>query len=194
MTERRQRRSPISREEGERRLIDATLDLCRERPLAEVTVRDIGRRADVNHGFVHVWFGSKGGVVLAACHRLIDEIAPHVDAGELRFLGVRSPEVVLLIRLLAWLQADTDQPLLGDRPRPIIETSADALQRLFGFTPATAVTLAEITTAGIAGTALVGTALRLDDEAMMHTWLEMLEVYAASLGARDDAGDNGSHT
>jgi AcrR family transcriptional regulator len=53
------RRSPITREEGEKRMIDAAIDLIRERPFSEVGVRDIAKRADINHGFVHVWFGSK---------------------------------------------------------------------------------------------------------------------------------------
>ena len=37
----RKRRSPISREEGERRLKQATRDLVSERPFTEVGVREI---------------------------------------------------------------------------------------------------------------------------------------------------------
>ncbi|MEY4392623.1 MAG: Bacterial regulatory protein tetR family, partial [Actinomycetota bacterium] len=53
------RRSPITRAEGERRLIDASIQLLLEKPFKDVGVRDIALRADVNHGFVHTWFGSK---------------------------------------------------------------------------------------------------------------------------------------
>lgn len=53
------RRSPISRAEGEQRLIQAAKQLIQEKPFSEVGVRDIAALADVNHGFVHTWFGGK---------------------------------------------------------------------------------------------------------------------------------------
>lgn len=188
MTEERvRRRSPVARSEGERRLVQATLELCRERPFGEVTVRDIGRRADVNHGFVHTWFGSKAGLVLASCRVLIDEIAPRVAAGEMLRSGLRTSDIVLLIRLLAWLETeDVDAELFHERRRPVIEVTAATLRRVFGFDEATATTLAEITTAGVAGVALVGATLRFDDEAMSRTWLDMLATYAAAKGVRSE--------
>ena len=59
------RRSPISRAEGEKRLIEAARKLIREKPFSEVGVRDIALLADVNHGFVHTWFGGKNELLLA---------------------------------------------------------------------------------------------------------------------------------
>lgn len=174
------RRSPISRADGEKRLITATLELCRERPFGDVSVRDIAARADVNHGFVHRWFGSKADLVLAATGVLIDEIAPRVMTGEVRTTGLRSPDVILLIRLLAWLQTEPRAAIrFADRRRRVIETTADVIQGSYGFDSASAVSIAEIMTAAVAGTAMVGEILRFDDDAMMGTWLEMLGAYAS---------------
>ena len=44
----KKRRSPISRAEGERRLIDAAYQLTIDRPISEVGVREIATLADVN--------------------------------------------------------------------------------------------------------------------------------------------------
>lgn len=55
----KKRRSPITRVEGERRLVEAAYQLTQNRPISEVGVREIATLADVNAGFVHTWFGSK---------------------------------------------------------------------------------------------------------------------------------------
>jgi AcrR family transcriptional regulator len=48
------RRSPITRAEGERRLIDAANQLTQDRPISEVGVREIAALADVMPGlFTH---------------------------------------------------------------------------------------------------------------------------------------------
>ena len=67
------RRSPITRAEGEQRLINAAIQLVRERPISEVGVRDIATVADVNHGFVHTWFGSKNDLLIAATRPLVEQ-------------------------------------------------------------------------------------------------------------------------
>lgn len=69
------RRSPISRTEGEKRLKDAARKLISERSFTEVGVRDIATEADVNHGFVHTWFGSKNDLLLAVLRDLMVEAA-----------------------------------------------------------------------------------------------------------------------
>jgi AcrR family transcriptional regulator len=72
------RRSPITRAEGERRLIDAAIQLVREKPFSEVGVRDIAAVADVNHGFVHTWFGSKNDLLVAVTRQLVKQGAARV--------------------------------------------------------------------------------------------------------------------
>ena len=114
------RRSPITRAEGERRLIDAAYQLIQERPFSEVGVRDIAAVADVNHGFVHTWFGSKNDLLLAVVRRQFLELAQTVQQAEpgqpaIYFLD---PDVVVLVRLVLWLNLEgvNTSNLFNDMP------------------------------------------------------------------------------
>ena len=101
------RRSPISRAEGERRLIEAAKQLIKEKPFSEVGVRDIGLLADVNHGFVHTWFGGKNELLRAVAIHQVLEIAknvPEVAAGTPAL--VLTPEITSVVRLIMWLDLE----------------------------------------------------------------------------------------
>ncbi len=102
------RRSPITRAEGEQRLIDAAIQLVRERPFSEVGVRDIAAAADVNHGFVHTWFGSKNDLLIAATRQLVEMAAAKVaDAAPgQQAVNPFEPDVQLAIRLAIWLDLE----------------------------------------------------------------------------------------
>ena len=102
------RRSPITRAEGEQRLIDAARQLVQTKPFSEVGVRDIAELADVNHGFVHNWFGSKNGLLLAVVRQQFLEIAETVRTAEpgtpaINFLD---PTVSATVRLVLWLDLE----------------------------------------------------------------------------------------
>ena len=102
------RRSPITRAEGERRLIDAATQLVRERPFSEVGVRDIAALADVNHGFVHTWFGSKNDLFIAVVRREFQALAQAVHLAEPGepALFFFDPKVVSVVRLIQWLDLE----------------------------------------------------------------------------------------
>lgn len=102
------RRSPISRAEGERRLIEAAKQLSGNRPISEVGVRDIALLADVNHGFVHTWFGGKNELLMAVVQQQIRTIAEAVpqSAPGTPALTLFDPDVVALARLVLWLDLE----------------------------------------------------------------------------------------
>lgn len=102
------RRSPITRAEGERRLIAAAYQLIQERPYSEVGVRDIAAVADVNHGFVHTWFGSKNDLLLAVVRQQFEELAKTVQNAEpgQPALNFFDPNVVSVVRLVLWLDLE----------------------------------------------------------------------------------------
>lgn len=107
-SEKPKRRSPISRAEGEQRLITAARQLIKTKPFSEVGVREIAELADVNHGFVHTWFGSKNDLLLAVLREMALETAQVVEnavPGELA-LDVTSPEIQHFIRLVLWLNLE----------------------------------------------------------------------------------------
>ena len=102
------RRSPISRAEGERRLIQAAKQLIQEKPFSEVGVRDIALLADVNHGFVHTWFGGKNELFLAVVR---DQLLALAEAVPLAAPGTPAinffdPEVISMVRLVLWLDLE----------------------------------------------------------------------------------------
>ena len=102
------RRSPISRAEGERRLIEAAKQLIREKPFSEVGVRDIALLADVNHGFVHTWFGGKNELLLAVVRNQLLALAEAVPlaAPGTPAINFFDPEVVSMVRLVLWLDLE----------------------------------------------------------------------------------------
>lgn len=114
------RRSPITRAEGERRLIEAAYQLVHERPFSEVGVRDIAALADVNHGFVHTWFGSKNDLLLSVVRRQFLELAETVQRAEpgQPAMYFFDPDIVVIVRLVLWLNlegVDTSN-LFNDMP------------------------------------------------------------------------------
>jgi AcrR family transcriptional regulator len=102
------RRSPITRAEGERRLMEAAYQLIQERPFSEVGVRDIAALADVNHGFVHTWFGSKNDLLLAVVRQQFLDLAEKVQRAEpgQPALYFFDPKVVVVVRLVLWLNLE----------------------------------------------------------------------------------------
>jgi AcrR family transcriptional regulator len=102
------RRSPISRAEGERRLIQAAKQLVRDKPFSEVGVRDIALLADVNHGFVHTWFGGKNELLLAVVRDQLLALAEAVPmaAPGTPAINFFDPEVISLVRLVLWLDLE----------------------------------------------------------------------------------------
>ena len=131
------RRSPITRAEGEQRLIDAAIQLVRERPFSEVGVRDIAATADVNHGFVHTWFGSKNDLLIAATRQLVEKAASQVAGaapGQLA-LNPSDPDIQLAVRLAVWLDlegANARNPMKG---MPIITALTERFIEVEGISP-----------------------------------------------------------
>lgn len=131
------RRSPITRAEGEQRLIDAAIQLVRERPFSEVGVRDIAAAADVNHGFVHTWFGSKNDLLIAATRQLVEQGASRVAqaAPGQQALNPFEPDLQLAVRLAVWLDlegANARNPVKG---MPIITALAQRFIEVEGLSP-----------------------------------------------------------
>ena len=138
------RRSPITRAEGEQRLIDAAIQLVRERPFSEVGVRDIAATADVNHGFVHTWFGSKNDLLIAATRQLVGKAAAQVAdvAPGQQAIDPFDPDIQLAVRLAVWLDlegANSRDPMKG---MPIITALTQRFIEVEGLSPDIAQTAA----------------------------------------------------
>lgn len=104
----RKRRTPITRIEGERRLMEAAVQLLKERPFSEVSVRTIAVVADVNHGFVHTWFGSKNDLLAAVIQMISKEISEEAKKApaDTEAISAFDDRLVLLVRLIIWLNLE----------------------------------------------------------------------------------------
>lgn len=123
----KKRRSPITRAEGERRLIEAAAVLLAQKPFSEVGVRDIALLADVNHGFVHTWFGSKNDLIIRVITKLLAGMVSRVEDTEpgLQTINPADSDVRLAVRLLIWLDLEgvNSWEILQDQP--VIQVLAD---------------------------------------------------------------------
>lgn len=133
----KKRRSPITRAEGERRLIEAAITLTRTTPFSEVGVREIAALADVNHGFVHTWFGSKNDLLIRVVRKLLAEIVRIVETAEpgVQVLDPLNPDVRLAVRLLIWLDLEGIDTWSVLEELPIVQALEDRYVRVEGLTP-----------------------------------------------------------
>ncbi len=123
----KKRRSPITRAEGERRLIVAATELLAQKPFSEVGVRDIALLADVNHGFVHTWFGSKNDLIIRVINQLLAGMVARVEGTEVGAPAINpaDPDVRLAVRLLIWLDLEGVNSWEILQNQPIIQVLSD---------------------------------------------------------------------
>ncbi|CAB4569504.1 unannotated protein [freshwater metagenome] len=179
----KKRRSPITRTEGERRLIEAALQLVKERPFSEVSVRTIADVADVNHGFVHTWFGSKNDLLAAVSQSLAKEISDDALAAPAGSAAINTFDnrLVLLVRLVIWLNLE-GYSFPGGLNLSILQTLEHRYATTEGLTPRDAQGAAIIATAvGIAVGAfrpIMETGTPVDISRIYPMWRHILGLLA----------------
>lgn len=180
----RRKRPPVPREEGERRLIEATIELAREQPFGDLSAREIARRADMNHGYVHMWFGSKAGLIDAASQHQSRRLVEIFAGSVLTPSVVLHPEVELVFRLLARLQTEPGGIELAQaRQRPMADVIAAQLQRTSGLSAEEAAMVTALSVAAAAGVATVGKVLNFDVETMVPAWLRIIAMFREGEGS-----------
>jgi AcrR family transcriptional regulator len=177
------RRSPISRAEGERRLIEAALKLVKDRPFSEVSVRAIADVADVNHGFVHTWFGSKNDLLAAVTQMLSKEVSEEAKVAPAGSEAINAfdDRLVLIVRLVIWLNLE-GYTFTDGLNLEILQTLRHRYVTVEGLTPRDADNAALIATAiGIAVGAfrpIMESGTNLDISQMFPTWRHILGLLA----------------
>jgi AcrR family transcriptional regulator len=92
---------PKKSQETRLKILDAALDLFRERGFEEATMREVAARAGVATGLAYYYFRSKPDLVMAFYQRAMEEMAPLLE------------------------KAHQDHPKLEDRLRAIVQTKFD---------------------------------------------------------------------
>jgi len=112
-------------------ILAAAAELFHERSPSSVSLREIARRADVNYGLIHHYFGTKEAI-LAAVFRDANRHGAHVlaDAEDtdtaLRRLA-RDPQAYA--RMLAWAVLDSDDPDNLFEQAPAVRRIRELLER-----------------------------------------------------------------
>lgn len=102
----RSRRPRVPAEEAQRRLIDATIEIIREHPFQEATVRAVADAAGVHRTTIERNFGSMTGLYKAVAYKLSDRYADYLRTIPIANADIGlivHPDAVLRIRLIAWL-------------------------------------------------------------------------------------------
>ena len=106
---------PTGRDSVKHALIDATIELIIEQGTA-VSVREIAIRADVNHGLIHTYFGSKEALIIAA----VDAVSQRASSG-IDKTGFPRPDLARqrageLAKIIARMRLDGNRDLFTSHP------------------------------------------------------------------------------
>ena len=181
--EKARRRSPITREEGERRLIEATIELLAEHSIGEIGVRDIAARADVNHGFVHTWFGGKNALLHRVATQMLAKVAGTVRNAPSGALAARpfDPDVQLVIRVVMWLALEGEE-VVNLTDSAVISALAERYVEIDGLRPEDAHIAAQQAVAIAVATVMYGHVVGLhsneDTMKVFGLWRHVIELLA----------------
>ena len=106
---------PAGRESVKQALIDATIDLIIEQGTA-VSVREIAARADVNHGLIHTYFGSKDALIIAAVDLVNQRASEGIDESGFPKPGLAGRRAGELAKIIARMRLDQNQDLFTSHP------------------------------------------------------------------------------
>ena len=175
------RRSPITRAEGERRLIDATIELLLKTPFKDVGVRDIAALADVNHGFVHTWFGSKEDLFIAALKEVLNTLSERVTAmPNAQMLKVPfDPYTQLAIKLTTWLKLEGVDLRAAFPTHPVNDALTARYETQLGMRPDVATTAARQAVSFIMAAVMFGDMFDVDGP---DDLAQMLEQWSYTVG------------
>jgi AcrR family transcriptional regulator len=96
----------IRADEAQRRLIDATIEIIRERPFQEATARAVADATGLHRSTIERNFGSMTGLYKAVAYDLSDryaEVVRSVPIEKASAALILHPDVQLRTRLVAWL-------------------------------------------------------------------------------------------
>ncbi|MGH1503766.1 MAG: TetR/AcrR family transcriptional regulator [Acidimicrobiales bacterium] len=118
-------RRPAGRDEVRAALIEATAELLVEQG-PDVSVRTVAKRANVNHGLVHTYFGGKDQLVAAALDAINERAAAELDEQGFPPPDLASQRGGELARVIARMRLD-DEAADPFTSHPIITSWRSAL-------------------------------------------------------------------
>jgi AcrR family transcriptional regulator len=178
------RRPSLSRAESEDRLIIAAIELLRTQNAAEISVRQIAQLADVNHGLIHSYFGSKANLFAKVAKRLIDIVIQQVLTRENMTTKPLSSEAKLVVNIGIWMLTTGESPAKMGIDGAVVKALTENFVTIDGVSPDSAETLSFIALAIICAGQIVPM-LGIDVgntnfETVNKTWRHMVMLLAAN--------------
>jgi AcrR family transcriptional regulator len=183
------RRSKVPRDEASSRLIDATIDLMKKIPFAELSVRKITQHADLNPSTVLRIFGTSLNLYNEVCTELLRRSVEKFGS-ELDPAALIDEDVVLRTKLQAWLLAngiETERISVSTDEVPVRALVENIANRA-GVNERTAVAFNEILAFGAEGFIVFNEIhtqdqqVRLDALALIEQFEQLLPVLEERLG------------
>jgi AcrR family transcriptional regulator len=180
----KRRRPSLSRAESEDRLIAAAIELLKTQNAAEISVRQIAQFADVNHGLIHSYFGSKANLFAKVGSRLLEIIKEQILTGSNMGSTPLSVEAKMFVNIGIWMLTTGESPNKLGVDGSILKVITENFSNLDGLPPESAETAAFIAISVIvAGQMMPLLGLPIGDinnEAVHKTWRHMVMLLAAN--------------
>jgi len=178
------RRPSLSRAESEDRLITAAIELLKIQNAAEISVRQIAQLADVNHGLIHSYFGSKANLFAKVGSRLLGIVNEQIITRSTIGDTPLSVEAKLFVNIGIWMLTTGESPKTMGVDGTILRVVTENFTNSDGVAPESAETLAFIAISMIcAGQMVPLLGLPIGDvnfESVHKTWRHMVMLLAAN--------------
>jgi AcrR family transcriptional regulator len=180
----KRRRPSLSRAESEDRLITAAIELLKTQNAAEISVRQIAQLADVNHGLIHSYFGSKANLFAQVGSKLLEIVTQQILTRSTIGTSPLSVEAKLFVNIGIWMLTTGESPKMMGVDGTILRVISDNFSNNDGVSPDSAETLAFIAISMIcAGQMVPLLGLPIGDvnfESVHKTWRHMVMLLAAN--------------
>jgi AcrR family transcriptional regulator len=178
------RRPSLSRAESEDRLIKAAIELLQTQNAAEISVRQIAQVADVNHGLIHSYFGSKANLFAKVAKRLIDIVIEQVVTLENMTSDSLSLEAKLVVNIGIWMLTTGESPKTMGIDGTVMKALTGNFEKVDGVSPESAWILSFIALSIICAGQIVpmlGVDIgEANFETVNKTWRHMVMLLAAN--------------
>ena len=125
----------------------------------------IAARADVNHGFVHTWFGGKNALLNRVMAILLERVSGTVRSAPAGDLAARpfDPDVQLVVRLVMWLALEGETSPASLTDAAVITALAERYRTVEGLSPGDAHIAAQQAVAIAVATVMYGPVVRSEE-------------------------------
>jgi AcrR family transcriptional regulator len=158
--------------------------LLKTQNAAEISVRQIAQLADVNHGLIHSYFGSKANLFAQVGSKLLEIVTEQILTRSTIGTTPLSVEAKLFVNIGIWMLTTGESPKMMGVDGSILRVISDNFSNNDGVSPDSAETLAFIAISMIcAGQMVPLLGLPIGDvnfESVHKTWRHMVMLLAAN--------------